>query len=61
MFTPGGIDCIKCGRLLESILGIVSIVLGAAGLAFDRFRAPSAPSTGAVDARLQMDVDMDGS
>lgn len=61
MFTPGGIDCIKCGPLFESILGIVSIVLGAAGLAFDRFRAPTAPSTGAVDARLQMDVDIGGS
>ena len=33
MITPGGIDCIKCGRVLESILALVSIGAGVAGLA----------------------------
>jgi murein DD-endopeptidase MepM/ murein hydrolase activator NlpD len=32
MITPGGFDCIKCGRELESILALVSIGAGVAGL-----------------------------
>lgn len=31
MITPGGITCIKCGPTLNLLLGVASIVLGAAG------------------------------
>ena len=33
MITPGGIDCIKCGRIIESLLALVSIGAGVAGIA----------------------------
>jgi hypothetical protein len=33
MITPGGIDCIACGPSLTPILGVLSIVLGLAGIA----------------------------
>ena len=32
MITPGGISCPGCGRTLSLFIGIVSIVLGLAGL-----------------------------
>ena len=32
MITPGGISCIRCGATLSLVIGIVSIVLGLAGL-----------------------------
>jgi hypothetical protein len=32
MFFPGGIECIKCGRLLTNVLALVSIGLGVIGL-----------------------------
>jgi hypothetical protein len=32
MITPGGVQCIACGRLLNIGLAVVSIVLGAIGL-----------------------------
>jgi hypothetical protein len=36
MITPGGVTCIKCGPALTSIIGIVSVVLGAAALVINR-------------------------
>ena len=35
MFVPGGFECIKCGPGLTKVLGVISIVLGIAGLAMD--------------------------
>ena len=32
MFTPGGIECIRCGSLLTNVLAIVSIGLGVLGI-----------------------------
>lgn len=32
IITPGGIHCIKCGPTLNLLIGLVSIVLGLAGL-----------------------------
>jgi hypothetical protein len=32
MITPGGIDCIRCGPVLNNILAIVSILAGIAGI-----------------------------
>ena len=37
MITPGGVQCIACGSVLNVVLGIVSIVLGAFGL-YSEFR-----------------------
>jgi murein DD-endopeptidase MepM/ murein hydrolase activator NlpD len=59
MFTPGGIDCIKCGPLLESILGLVSIGAGVAGMAAELFRKPSAKVAGFAPA-LAMRKELDG-
>ena len=33
LFTPDGVFCIACGRALESVIGLVAIVLGVVGLA----------------------------
>lgn len=32
LFTPDGVFCIACGRVFESVLGVVAIVLGVIGL-----------------------------
>ena len=39
MITPGGIDCIACGPVGTSILGVVSIGLGILGFVVSRLRA----------------------
>jgi hypothetical protein len=32
IITPGGIGCIRCGTTLNFLIGVVTIVLGLAGL-----------------------------
>ncbi len=32
MITPGGISCIVCGPLGTKVAGVISVLLGAAGL-----------------------------
>lgn len=56
MITPGGISCIKCGRLFESILATVSIGMGVIGLA-TQF-ASKAPRTGNPAPGLGTHMDM---
>lgn len=57
MITPGGIDCIKCGRVIESILALVSIGAGVAGLAatFGSRDLPRRGNLAARGARKQLD------
>ena len=59
MITPGGIECIKCGPTFQSILGLVSIVAGVAGLGWELF-GRTTPRTGKVAAPLSMRNDMHG-
>lgn len=40
LFTPDGVFCIACGRLVESVLGVVGILLGIMGLAM-HLRGPT--------------------
>ena len=51
MITPGGIECIRCGNPLSRILGVISILLGIAGLASELRRAPA--TTAAVAGELE--------
>lgn len=32
MITPGGVECIVCGAVLTRIIGLLSVILGAAAL-----------------------------
>ncbi len=32
MITPNGVQCIACGALLNTVLAVISVVLGAVGL-----------------------------
>jgi murein DD-endopeptidase MepM/ murein hydrolase activator NlpD len=50
MITPGGIDCIKCGRVVESLLALVSIGAGVAGLAMT-LATSALPRRGKLPAR----------
>jgi hypothetical protein len=45
MLTPGGVSCIACGETLNSVLGVVSIVLGAAAI-FIQYRGLGATARG---------------
>jgi hypothetical protein len=38
MITPGGVQCIVCGPLLDKALGVISIALGVAGFVADPTR-----------------------
>lgn len=57
MITPGGVDCIACGRGLTNLLGLVSIGLGVLGIA-SRVIASRAAATQRI-ARPQIDVKVD--
>lgn len=40
IITPGGINCIVCGPLLNQFIGVISILIGISGLVVD-FRQQS--------------------
>jgi hypothetical protein len=58
MITPGGIDCVKCGRALENVLATVSIAAGIAGLAATAFGAKER-SGGKVATRIARQPQLD--
>ncbi len=49
MITPGGIYCIACGPLLNKVVAVISIAIGAAGFAFGRKSSDPMPARGAIN------------
>jgi len=41
MITPGGVECIVCGRLLNTVVAVISVLLGAVGL-YGEFKGATA-------------------
>lgn len=58
MITPGGVDCIACGRTLTNLLGLVSIGLGVLGIASgviaNRAAARQRVATPRIDVRSDL-------